>query len=231
MKNYKLFIVFLSISVSLEANYCIQVLTTNSSEQDSVVNIAASSSYNQFSDIRVETRGRYLVFRVGEYASYNEATQDVREIKKINKDAYIRKCDFEKDKAIYIKNEKLDNSHSERVFKKELKNTKPVYTTPVKHKRSFKEKRELNYSQVAEQNLWKDCQKCFIPMYEEENFQEIEVTPKKVIRVKENREIEVRMKNPVKEESFWAEDITENDDALVRKSRTNKYDINEQFLP
>ena len=108
MKKITLFVTLLLLGVSLQAasNYCIQVSTANQSELHTIVAKASSSNYAGFNDVRVETRGHYLVFRIGDYKSYQDAKNALARVQEVAKDAYIRKCDFQKDKAVFIVNEK-----------------------------------------------------------------------------------------------------------------------------
>ena len=120
MQKLKYIVILLSLNIYLEANYCVQVMTSSISDKRHIINTADSYSYNAFNDVRVETRGAYLVFRIGDYRNYIDAKHDIYEIKKINRDAYIRKCDFVKDKAIYIKHETRErNNYRETAYESE----------------------------------------------------------------------------------------------------------------
>lgn len=93
------------IRISLEANYCIQVLTANENEENFITKKASNRNYSEFNDVRVERRGHHLVFRIGDYKRYKDAKKDLLRIQKMASDAYVRKCDFVKEKAIFIANE------------------------------------------------------------------------------------------------------------------------------
>lgn len=110
---------------SLDANYCIQVLSTDRSNQDFIVNEAKSINYTQFSNVRVESRGRYLVFRIGDYRDYNDALGDISAVRRAQKDAYIRKCDLVREKIIYMKDDRQPAYDPYQSYQKE------VYTPPA----------------------------------------------------------------------------------------------------
>ena len=104
----RLIIFFLFVAMSLEANYCIQVLTSNASKKNLnlLMNEAKSNKYNGFDTIRVESRGNYLTFRLGEYKDYKETFKDIFLVQKFHKDAYVRKCELLKEKVLYMKNDR-----------------------------------------------------------------------------------------------------------------------------
>lgn len=244
----KFFVVLMLIGLSLEANYCVQVLTANESERSSIVKRASSPDFAQFNDVRVESRGHYLVFRIGDYESYKDASRDISLIKEITSDAYVRKCDFVREKAVFIANEsdaEVQESYyqREKVQRESVVKSKPrVVKVKKAPKREYKQKEELTYSYSDEKNsLWGDCKKCFIPVYEEEE-EEIEYnleSPKvstPTVKRERVKKVKVRVNKPeLQEESFWAEDIPLVEESTpkvksVKKSR-NKFNIDEQFLP
>lgn len=219
------------MGISLEANYCIQVLTANESERNSIIKKASSRNYAEFNDVRVESRGRYLVFRIGDYKRYKDARKDIIRIQEIASDAYVRKCDFVKEKAVFIANEtqeepfyqepKQYRAPKNRVRKPKVQNIQ---------KKEYKKREELVPTYSGQENsLWGDCKKCFIPVYEEEEdmygLNDIQEEPKK---------IQVKKTIP-KQESFWAEDIpvvkTSTPTPKRRNSTKNKFNIDERFLP
>ncbi len=104
----KLILFFLFASMSLEANYCIQVLTSKISEKNLnlLVEEANSDKYDGFGALRIESRQNYLAFRLGEYEDYKESLKDIVPIQKIHKNAYIRKCDFPNEKMLYMKDDR-----------------------------------------------------------------------------------------------------------------------------
>ena len=238
LKIIKLLTFFLFITVTLEANYCIQVFTVNSSERNTILNEAKHDKYEPFNDVRVENRGRYLVFRIGDYSRYGDASRDIKDIRKINRDAYVRKCDFVKEKAIYIKDEERQEATPPRYKRQSLpqKRTVKVKAKAVQ-KKTYKKKEELKYTTNSD-SLWGDCKKCFVPIYEEESDIEYDVlkqkpTPRKTRKTSDEIEVKVQTKKPT-QESFWSDDIVVEESApRVRpKPKTrNKFNIDEQFLP
>ena len=102
MKTLLLFILFV---VSIEANYCIQVESSLLSTKDLLIKKVQGKKYDSFRDVRVEEREPYAVLRVGDYKHYKEALLDIWQIRKEDTDAYIRKCDFKRDRIFFIKND------------------------------------------------------------------------------------------------------------------------------
>ncbi|MBU0721292.1 hypothetical protein KJ877_08115 [bacterium] len=259
LKKNKLLAMFLFVAMSLEANYCIQVLSASNSDEEFILNEAKSENYNQFPNIRVENRGRYLVFRIGDYPNYNDAKEDINAIRRASKDAYIRKCDFVKEKAIYIKNETginhintLSNTSNpnsftrsihpsyqeeQRTYEKEII-SHPVYsdtnTQDAKNKKiEYAKKQELSYSnsQSKQKTLWEDCKKCFIPIYEDDESPDSEPRPKSVPekQVVYTDEIEVRVQEKRQDKKSFWADDITN--AEQKHKSKNKFNIDEQFLP
>jgi len=156
------FLIFIFYAISLHAQHCIQVISGRDFEKNKLINEAKSLRGLQFPSVRVESRGKYLVLRFGQYTSYNSALHDLAVTKKIYHDAYIRRCEIQNDKLVF----------SPHTFKK----TKPVRRKPKvqmeihkKIEKKYTYKHELNYSSKQEESsLWNDCQKCFSPMYQDE---------------------------------------------------------------
>jgi len=206
----------LFVSVSLEANYCIQVMTANESEKNFVIEEASSNKYSQFDTVRVEKRGRYLVFRIGDYRRYGDGVADMRAIRSIKKGSYLRKCDFDREKTLYIQQHnrrsrvqsyerpRVSNVQEEyyrqdatpKIYKKEPKYIKSTYTKqkPKKvYKTQYTKKKELTYT-TSDQSLWGDCKKCFIPVYEEDatatDSTQVQEKPKEVYIKREPRQVQ-----------------------------------------
>jgi len=241
LKEVTFILLFVLISISLEANYCIQVLTSNASEKNSVLTEVKSGNYNQFENVRVDSRGNYLVFRIGDYTQYNDAKDDIAAVKQIRKEAYVRKCDFEREQAVYILNANQAQQVSQNVQNVQItpeesyKQEVPKQKTVVK---KYVKKEELTYSyEKQSESLWGDCKKCFIPVYEEEGDSTVytQEKPQTVVKrsppIKEEIEVRVQEPEPTKE-SFWAEDITTPKKRKTEASHSkNKFNIDEQFLP
>jgi hypothetical protein len=102
----KLFL-FLGIGfVYLEANYCVQVLSTPADTKDFIVNEAKSISYEPFSNVRVEQRGSYYVLRVGDYKRYQDGQKDAYKIRRFKRDAFLRRCTLDPEKVIYSRDQR-----------------------------------------------------------------------------------------------------------------------------
>lgn len=245
MKKITISILFFLLSISLEANYCIQVLTTNESEKNSVISKASSEEYNKFNAVRVESRGRYLVFRIGDYSRYRDATQDIYELRKINKDAYIRKCDFVKEKALYIKDDLQEREEIPSYYQTKpravQKTVKTQHHTQAQVKKLYKKKKELKYETVkTSDTLWGECKKCFVPVYEEESEEDYpelqsQEKPKHTV-TKQKKSVIVRKEKPHTKDTFWSDETTVQESAPMkiekpRPKPKNKFNIDEQFLP
>ena len=249
MQIIKILILILFINVSLEAKYCIQVFTMHKSKLKFLIRKAKSSRYSDFNSVRVETSGKYLVFRIGDYAKYRDAKGDVANIRTTTRDAYVKKCNLLRKNILFMRNENSEDIFEEptyeRILPKKLKIKK--IKRKVKYKRvkkvpkiKYTKKKELKYTYTNKHNsLWQDCKKCFIPVYEEEDdssyqkyikpraikIKQEEVQPRKEIRV------EIPELKTIKE-SFWKENKKIKKKKRVRRRRrTNKFHIDEQFLP
>jgi len=228
-------------SASLEANYCVQVVSADSSERNSIIDEAKSTKYNKFDKVRVESRGHYLVLRVGDYARYQDAKNDIRALRRINREAYLRRCDFDEDKAIYVKNAPMprDEYYEEESAPQERKYIQRVEKKKKVPKKRYVKKEELKYSS-SNKSLWGSCKKCFIPVYEDESendtayTEEPQVVKVKPKYVKQHDEIEVRVKETAPaEDSFWVEEKPTQKSVYKSRhtKRVNKFGIDEQFLP
>jgi len=117
---FKIGILFLF--TSLQANYCIQVMSTPINNKRTIIKKASNTIYQPFKLVRVEQRGNFLVFRIGNYINYQTAKTDLLKIKTLSRSAYIRKCDYIKEKTLYLQEKStnttpLKNSKLEKVKK------------------------------------------------------------------------------------------------------------------
>ena len=101
---------FFFLVVSVHANYCVQVKSAIFSSQKWILNEAKKKQYQSYKNLRIEKRGQYLVLRVGDFKSYKEAIPLLKDLRVIEEEAYIRKCDFESKKALYIHNATRSNN-------------------------------------------------------------------------------------------------------------------------
>ena len=228
------------LEVSLQANYCIQVLTVDQGKLHSIIAKASSKNYVNFNDVRVERRGHYFVFRIGDYERYKDAKKEITDIREITRDAYIRKCDFVKEKAVFIANEREEHYHEEPRKELSIQYEKPkiIVRKSIVHniqkkeqkRREYKRRGELISPYKKEDSLWNECKKCFVPVYEDEEDED-DVHSSDDIQ-KKSRKIQVK-KNISKQESFWAEDIPANKISTQKHNikHNNKFNIDEQFLP
>jgi len=257
----KFILTFLFLISALKAEFCIQVYSTKNMDTKSTIQEANKPKYNNFKKIRVEQRGKYLVIRIGKYRSKNEAYSDLLKIKQIVPDAYSRSCNFSAQNSLFVKNnnQNIENNYytppstvKESTLDFDFENqhipeVKSQEIPPLKRteeQKSYIESEELTYQstqmQQEDQNLWDQCNKCFSPIYTQEE-ESVYVTQKvaqqkeeEIVQIKENKikttEIEVRIKpRAIQEEndSFWTAEHSEN----VASPDENNLNINEQFLP
>jgi len=230
----KFYLLLLTILLNLEANYCIQVITTDTTKKDFIIQKASSEEYSPFSDVRVERIGNYLVLRIGDYTSYRYASSVARRVKEISDDAYVRTCNFTRSNAIYLHNNSKEDNNYYDAPQPTQNYTVPHYTKPQPKKRvqkEYKKKEELSYRHIDRDNsLWNDCKKCFIPVYEEEDEENL----------KEQKQTRPKHHVEEKRDTFWEEDIPDlskyRQEAELKpkprkKNIRNKFNIDEQFLP
>ncbi len=96
----QLFYISLLFTIPASANYCIQAVTLDKFNPYTM-NSHLSDVLDNFKNARIEERGKYLVLRVGDFNSLAHAQNDIKNIKKIYPDAYIRKCNIDISKTIY----------------------------------------------------------------------------------------------------------------------------------
>lgn len=137
---------------NLYAKYCIQVSTVVATQQKSLIKNAQSSLFVPFDKVRVEQRGSYYVLRIGDYSQYKQARKDLHIISQVYDDAYIRRCDFNKNQAIYVK----EDVNVLTVEKETIKPQAPKKVPQVQHSR----------------RILDECQRCFTPLYEDESKKE-----------------------------------------------------------
>lgn len=259
MKKILLYVIIFVFATVVEANYCVQVMTTNIHDRDIIVQRASQREFSSFDDVRVERRGGYFVFRIGDYSNYKDATRAARYIKDISSDAYVRKCDFVREQAIYIKNDSQDRRNQRDLRQPPRKGIyddvyyndgtqakgtqsyiqeQPQETKPKQYiKKEYKQKEELSYRKVdTSDSLWRDCKKCFVPVYEEDDTKRATPPPPRHSYNQPEKQVKPVAK-PKRQNDFWAEDIKDKD--MVPKHETkkprekprNKFNIDERFLP
>ena len=102
MKIIQIIFINLLLSSYLFASdsYCIQLKSMVDVNKDNLSD-STKSIVKNFDKARIEKRGRYYVLRVGEYSHFKETSKDFKKLKKIFKDAYIRRCDYDESTFIY----------------------------------------------------------------------------------------------------------------------------------
>lgn len=175
----KFFLPLLFISISAWANYCIQVVTLYnfklSNAPENVMHILAT-----YPDARIERRSSYEVLRVGDFASYSEAKTDLGTIRTGFSDAYIRKCDYDRSQVVYAPSQKSHDLQASQPAPI-IENRPPRYVQPAAGPQPATTARRYEQPKPAAQpysdTLWQDCQKCFAPVYLEEEEEETAKKP------------------------------------------------------
>ena len=154
-----------------QANYCVQVVTLDRFNPNRM-KPRVKEVLRSFEDARIERRGSYLVLRVGDYPHYSEALRDIDKIQAIYNDAYIRKCDLDPQTIIYpnISQPAKSRAVGYKTSREELpryqsrrKESAPRYADTMTQKY-----RQPKPTAAYSDALWSDCQKCFAPIYLEE---------------------------------------------------------------
>lgn len=243
----------------LEANYCIQVLSMDEKDKNFIVNEAKSVNYAAFPKVRVERRGHYLTFRIGDYPRYRSAQKDIVPIKRMHSGAYIRKCEIQPENIIYMQREPfrdavqsrddiyVPNKRSE--YKRQKKEEpvlviipEPVYEekTVEKKRHLYKKPQELHYEEPSSSvssnsSLWNECKRCFAPVYEEEpsdtqQYPTEAVAPKRVPTHKsEEIEVNVQSADDSSDDGFWSQETQKS--KSIKHKKKSIYNIDEQYLP
>ncbi len=210
----RIFYLLFLFSVPLLANYCIQAVTLDRFNPDRM-STRLSSVLGNFEDARVEERGSYLVLRVGDFNSYSQALSNIKSIKEYYSDAYIRKCDFDTSRVLYpdfsTSGKKRTITHTKR-YVRAKPTKKPVET--------------VKYEQPEPQNtydsntLWQDCQKCFAPIYLEEEEDETQ-TQTQVVSKKETQKVKKQKISTKKDSDFWVEAVDDKEETFDEDSEKN----------
>jgi len=180
------------------ATYCIQVVTLDTFDSQHMSS-KLSNIFENFNDARVEERGSYLVLRIGEYNSYSQALSSIASVKSYYNDAYIRKCDIDQSRILYQNTTTAQKPHQAR---------EEYILVEQKRKLVQKERYEQPKPQETYYNntLWKDCQKCFAPIYLEDEESEPQDTATQTKKVKKSIP-----KEPVLQKKYKISKKTDND--------------------
>jgi len=197
----KIFI-FIIMSIQLWANQCIQALTLDRFEPNRIPYKVASILQN-FDHARIERRGSYLVLRVGDYATTSQALTEIDAIRAFYHDAYIRRCDIENSKIIYPKTE-------ETYFTKSI-----IPTTRPKERKQTAQPAQSNAN-----TLWHDCQKCFAPLYLEEE-EEPQIQKKHIQKTAQPAPSQPQEKS---DDTFWVEAVDKTEHDKKNNKNPNSYD-------
>lgn len=251
MNLIKLFL-FLGIGfVYLEANYCVQVLSTPADTKDFIVNEAKSISYEPFSNVRVEQRGSYYVLRVGDYKRYQDGQKDAYKIRRFKRDAFLRRCTLDPEKVIYSRDQRSFKENIIQDIQEDITFEEPMQEEPIEKSTPskkpivhYKKATELRYPQESKQTtVWEECKRCFAPVYEdedaedsayEEKYQQKAYTQKKQTATENISvpydEIEVQIEDDTNDDdkSFWSEVAN---DTVKNKQRNNHSNLNNTYLP
>jgi hypothetical protein len=209
----------LLFTVPALANYCIQAVTLDRFNPDHMSS-RLSNILDNFQDARVEERGSYLVLRVGDFNSYSQALTNINSVKDYYSDAYIRKCDFDIARVIYpnysvnTRKTSLTQQQNDRVLIR-----KPKKRVVKEQKYEQPQPQNTSYSDT----LWQDCQKCFAPIYleEEESEPKDEITQHVEVKQVEKPKVTTKKEyksTPKTDNDFWVEAVDEKEKPLDKKS-------------
>ncbi len=248
------------IGLNLQANYCIQVITTDTSMENFIIKRASSEEYSPFSDVRVERIGNYLVLRIGDYKSYRHASSVARQVQKTEPGAYVRKCNFTRANALYLHNNSQDdnnyyrNNNYRNNNEQRQKYTTPSYPSYNKPEPNINIIERRNTRRSTRRNIDTNRQNRYKKDKEELSYKHIDRDNslwndcKKCFIPVYEEEDDTQQKQPkqqrrqqVKTDTFWEEDIPDlHEDTIQqqttppkqkRKKPRNKFNIDEQFLP
>ncbi len=211
-----IYILFL-FTIPALANYCIQAVTLDRFDENKISSRLSSILLN-FEDARIEERGSYLVLRVGDFNSYSQALADIQSVKRYYSDAYIRKCDFDTSRIIYPDNSTPVEKKSYTHVKNPPSIRRAPKQKPIK-RRAYKQPKpqETYYSDT----LWQDCQKCFAPIYLEEEESEPENHVTQEVKKTKKPKVITKKKHqttPKTDDDFWVEAVDNKEDTLDEES-------------
>ncbi|MEA1918417.1 MAG: hypothetical protein U9N52_01150 [Campylobacterota bacterium] len=210
---------FIMVSIPLWANQCIQVLTLDRFEPNRIP-YKIASILQTFDDARVERRGSYLVLRVGDYATTSQALTQIDAVRAFYHDAYIRRCDIEPSKIIYPKSQ--DTSFREPMIpvtqaKAIQQNDTPSKIIPIE---KIVPQSTVHPQQNSLNTLWQDCQKCFAPIYLEEE-EEPQIRKKSIQEKAQPAPIQPQQKS---DNTFWIEAVDKTIDDKKNSRNLDYYD-------
>jgi hypothetical protein len=158
--------------------------------KDVIIKKASSQEYSPFDDIRVESRGSYFVFRLGNYTQYSEAKRVLQKVQNISREAFVRKCDFLENRAVYIRNME-DNtkvSHKTKLFEnnnipiEELESRNELMRIGEDRRVNFREESRVTRNRTEERRVPQKVEKR-VPKREERRVsQRVERSKKKSIK-------------------------------------------------
>lgn len=148
-------VIALSLHGSLQAQYCIQVQTYNLFDTRAI-DAKTENVLHTYDTARIEKRGSHYTLRVGDFPSYRDALGTLEQIHQSHRDAFVRKCDLDPSSVVYpaTTTPATPRTLSETTQPHLNQPTPPVKTAPK--------------AATTERSLWEECQKCFAPLYIEE---------------------------------------------------------------
>lgn len=196
------FFSLIMLSMPIWANQCIQALTLDRFEPNHIP-YKVASILQSFDHARIERRGSYLVLRVGDYATTSQALTEIDAVRAFYHDAYIRRCDIETSKIIYPRTE-------ETYFRQS--------SVPATHPREIKQTKRTE--QNSANTLWHDCQKCFAPLYLEEE-EEPQIQKKHIQKTVQPAPAQPQEKS---DDTFWVEAVDKTQHDKKNSKHPDHYD-------
>jgi len=215
-------IILLTLVITVNANYCIQVMTANLSNKRGVLAEASRSVYRSFQDLRVERKGNYLVLRIGDYRRYNDSEEDLYNIRGIRRDAYVRTCDFNPQNALYVNN--ISNPQFSAM-------EEPSYNENERYRSS--EARQASYNKDSyRDNTYRSPEKITPSYNRDNNYQVSKPRKKRYIRDDSYQEPQLqRYEAPKQRRTSYSRDNDYSRPQDERKYKKLSNDCEKCFIP
>lgn len=212
-------VIGLSLYGTLQAQYCIQVQTYNLFDTRAI-DAKTEAVLHTYETARIEKRGSHYTLRVGDFPSYRDALGTLEQIHQSHRDAFVRKCDLDPSSVVYpaTATPVTPQTPSEALQPHLNLPTPPVKTAPK--------------AATTERSLWEECQKCFAPLYIEEQEEAEPVT--KPLRTEPPVRSAFRSSAPAvnDNDAFWSEVIRQRSSASASvSSQKTEYPSLDYYYP
>ncbi len=208
----------LTLCSTLQAQYCIQVQTYDQFDARSIDN-KTRAILETYESARIEKRGNHLTLRVGQFPSYRDALLTLERLHQTHRDAFVRKCDVDPAHIIHPIGASTPTPEAS-----------PTHYPPatVAHPKA-----PAPQPKRDERTLWEDCQKCFAPLYveQEETPQITEPSDIKPTVASSRPALSSALKPP-NDDAFWSEVIGQHSSASTSSAPVKiEYPAVEYYYP